>query len=360
MYFHGTLSIDPSATTNIVLVKPTRAFGKMLHYMTLGTANEREEHETFTAVKILQQFNIAFRSIGITNVVRLAKDDIDYYLDEQGRENDLKEAMIAFHRKEVASGQSMFEYLRLVLEHEDEDLKYLIQIEVHRTHRLGEHPIRITVNGLMNELEAPTEGCEKEALYSLMPQFESQDACDSLISRTRSQFDRFLDQIEQAVLQHVGVDNVSRKTDCRLIRPEKPVKRSDQWTRTDHSEPVYYGYHDYDDSFFYAWLWSEACHEQNIHCHDCSVVDNQGDVLFEVGEEGFDAGESNALNPDAPLEIPDDLEVHQQSDNESSETKLSAEASTETSGSWLDCFSIGDFGGDSGDGGGCGGGCGGG
>ena len=98
MYFHGTLAIDPSQMTNIELVKPTKAFGKMCYYMTLGLASEKEERETFTAVSILQEFNRAFSSLGITNILRLAKNDVDYYLDEVGREDDLKEAMAVFEQ----------------------------------------------------------------------------------------------------------------------------------------------------------------------------------------------------------------------------------------------------------------------
>ncbi|MEO2030304.1 MAG: hypothetical protein ABGZ23_30940 [Fuerstiella sp.] len=367
MYFHGTLSIDPSQMTDIELVKPTKAFGKMLHYMTLGLSSGEEERETFTAVGILQQFNRAFRSLGITNVLRLARDDEDYYLDQEGREDDLKQAMAAFHQHDSSTGQQAFNTLRLVLEHEDESLKYLLQIEVQRTHKVGEHPILVTLNGLMKDMCVDSEQDDAAVRYLLSPHFESQQAYDSCTDGHKAHFDSFLNQIEQAICEHIGVDRVSRSSESHLIRPSKPVKRRDQWQRSDGYDPVYYGYYEHDDYFYYSWMWSDMCHQNNIHCHDCFVVDDQGQTVFEVGEEGFEAGETDALNPEAPMELPAGVDVH--SNNAFSETLgatvPSADVGTDTSSGWLDSFSFsfslcgggGDGGGDGG--GGCGGGCGG-
>ncbi|HEO64684.1 MAG TPA: hypothetical protein ENI73_02335, partial [Spirochaetes bacterium] len=96
MYFTGSLAVDPSQITAIKVLKPTKVFGKILHLMTGGATSEKEEQETFTAVAILQQFNMALRSMGINNLVRLTKDDFDFYFDEEGKEDDLKEIMENF------------------------------------------------------------------------------------------------------------------------------------------------------------------------------------------------------------------------------------------------------------------------
>lgn len=185
MYFHGTLSIDPSLMTDIDLVKPTKAFGKMLYYMKLGLASDQEERETFTSVSILQQFSRAFLSIGITNVLRLSKDDVDYYLDQEGRQDDLKEAMAGFEQSASSNwlestGQRAFDTLRLVFEHEDEDLKYLIEIKIQRVHKVDEHPIQITVNGLMRDLRVHSDKSDLDVRNLLNPHFDSQDAYESL------------------------------------------------------------------------------------------------------------------------------------------------------------------------------------
>ena len=325
------------------------------------------ERETFTAVSILQKFNRVFLSLGITNVLRLAKDDVDYYLDEEGREDDLKKALASFQRSDSIEGQSGFNTLRLVLEHEDEELKYLIQIEMQRAHRIGEHPIRVTLNGLMKNLQVRSDQGDVDVRNLLSAHFDSQDAYDSCINRYKAQFDAFLDRIEQTIRQHIGIDDVRRSSESRIIRPSEPVKRHDQWHRSDGHEPVYYGYYGYDDYFFYSWIWSDMCHQENIYCHDCCVVDDQGQTVFEVGEEGFAAGGTNTLNPEAPIELPKDVDIDVHADSAFSdtlgETVRTADIGAGGSTGWMGSFSFsdgdaGDGGGDGG-GGGCGGGCGG-
>lgn len=382
MYFQGTLSIDPSQMTVVESVRPTKAFGKMLHFMTLGLASEREERETFTAVSILQKLNRVFLSLGITNVVRLAKDDVDYYLDQEGKEDDLKEAMAAFEQRDSSTGQSAFNTLRLVLEHEDEELKYLIEINIQRAHRVGEHPIRVTVNGLMKDLHVGPEQDDQDTRNLLQGHFDSQKSYDSYTGGKKARFDAFLDRIDEEIRGHIGVDDVRKLSKSKIIRPSEPVKKQSQWRRCDDYDPVYYGYYGYDDYFFYSWVWSDMCYRENIHCHDCSVVDEAGQTVFEVGEEGFDAGESNAMNPEEPIELPPDADVEVCADHAFSETLCEAPQAGEVesvaepaggdSGGWLGSFFGGDGdgggsgwggsdsgGSDSGDGGGCGGGCGG-
>jgi hypothetical protein len=381
MYFQGTLSIDPSHMTLIESVKPTKAFGKMLYFMSMGLASEREERETFTAVSILQKLNRVFVSLGITNVVRLAKDDVDYYLDREGKEDDLKEAMAAFEQKSSSSGQSPFNTLRLVLEHEDEDLKYLIEINIQRAHKVGEHPIRVVVNGLMKDLRVDADQGDQEAKKLLSAHFDSQTSYDSYTGQKKANFDAFLDRIDEGIRGQIGVDDVRKSSKSRIIRPSKPVKKQSEWSRHDDYDPLYYGYYGYDNYFFYSWVWSDMCYRENIHCHDCSVVDEAGQTVFDVGEQGFNAGESNVLNPEEPMVLPPDADVAVHADNAYSdslceaEQAATAESAAESvaeptgggdSGGWLGSF----FGGDSdsgGDGGSdsscggssCGGGCGG-
>lgn len=398
MYFHGTLSIDPSAITDIQIAKPTKAFGKMLHYLTAGLASEKEERETFTAVSILQQLNRAFHSLGIGNIVRLAKDDVDLYLDTAGREDDLKEAMATLDDRSEAN-QGLFDSLRLVLEHEDESLKYLIEAHILRVHKVGEHPIRVTVNGLMKELRSVyySEDADKtqpDVRDRLGDHFESQETYDGYVSVQKGHFDSFLDRIEEALRSQIDVETIQSSSESRIIRPSKPVQEGDRWAATHDSEPVYADYYGVDDYFFYAWIWSDMAHQRDVYCHNCSVVDEQGHTVFEVGDDGFHAGESNAMNPNSEFELPSDGDVQIHGDNAYEQDMAATEppaegttgiqagseaasagseafdtSETTSGGGWFSglfgdssdggggWFS-GGFG-DGGDGGGCGGGCGG-
>ena len=375
MYFHGTFSIDPSLMTNLELKKPTKAFGKMTYYMTLGLTSEKEEIETFTAVSILQQFSHTFLSMGITNVLRLAKDDVDYYLDQEGREDDLKDAMAAFEQSNPSVGQEAFNTLRLVFEHEDKELKYLIQIQINRAHKVGEHPIRVVVNGLMSDLQAHSAEGDLDVRTLIMPHFDSQDVYDSYTNQKKKCFDAFLDRVEQAIRENIGVDEVRRSSESRIIRPSEPVKSHDQWRRSDDCEPVYFGYYGYGDYFCYSWMWSDMCRQEDIIYHHCSVVDDQGQTVLEVGDNFMDGGETNAeglaVLPDPPLEFDTpELDIPETSTTSGAGGESAGSAGSDGGGGWLGAFfggdgggwggSSGDGGGGGGDGGGCGGGgCGG-
>ena len=96
MYFSGQLKVNPSQESLIEKVKPEKAFRKLLFIMTGGSVTDKRERQTFTALSILQQFNMVLRTMGITNIVRISQDDLDFYMDTDGKVDDLKEALDKF------------------------------------------------------------------------------------------------------------------------------------------------------------------------------------------------------------------------------------------------------------------------
>ena len=122
MYFSGSLTVDPSQLTNIKKVRPQKAFRRMLYQLTAGLVSDQEEHETFTAVAILQQLNQVLRQLGVTNIIRLAHDDIDFYHDTEGKENDLKEAFDTYDLTISDAMSQVFSQLFLVVDHQQEGL----------------------------------------------------------------------------------------------------------------------------------------------------------------------------------------------------------------------------------------------
>lgn len=378
MYFNGELSIDPSQLTVINRVKPTKAFGKLFYYLTAGTVSEKEEEETFTAISILQQINRALRTMGINNIVHLAKDDIDFYLDTEGREDDLKEMMEKFRLETDRFESELFENLYLVVEHLDGNMKYLIKISIQRIHKVGEYPIKISVNSVLTQFSGGENDTPEAVKAKMAPVFQSQENYDTFLRQKQAAFNLFLDQLELALQTYIQIDNVNKKSHAQIIRPKGNIKsRSDMpHEHAPHGQPIHYGYHGFDNFFFYAWMWSAMSHDHHIHYQNVSVVDEQGQEVFSVGEEGFNAGETDTMNPETEFTPPDSGDVTFAGENEyagalENAGLLDAEAATDSSDSgsgWLDSFDFGsDSGGDSGSscsscsscGGGCGGGCGG-
>ncbi len=308
MYFASEISFDPSSATQICRVKPSKAFARFFYYLTAGMAAERQEVETFTAVSILQQVNIALRGLGITNIVRLARDGVDFYFDEQGRPDDLAEAIKTLGVSEASPfAGTLFERLVLVLEHADEAFKYLVQIDITRRHAPGEHPISLNINGVFRSVaHAPDANTAKRQLAGV---FTDQESHDAFVAERRTAFDAFVARVKAALATHIGVDEVSEHTRAKVIRPNRRRRSREDGIEYDsdwgsHSDPLFGGYHGFSDAFFHAWIWSELMHDHGLHARDVTLVDESGSDVMHLGSEGIDPSTTSVLDPDAAVEVP--------------------------------------------------------
>ena len=104
-----------------------------------------------------------------------------------------------------------------------------------------------------------------------------------------------------------------------MIRPRQKLEDPRKIKTHTQSEPLYYGYYGFNDFMWYAFMWSALCHHHDIYCHNFTMVDEAGHEVMTVGDQGFNAGESNTLNEDAPFEAPPegDVEYHEGNDYQS-------------------------------------------
>ncbi len=355
MYFNGKLEIDPSQITIFKKVKPTKLFGKLVDALTFGTLTEKQEHETFTAVAILQQMNMGLRSIRVKNVIRLAVDDYDFYLDKKGVDDDLEQAMFEFKAKVDPLESELFNVIYLVLEHEDDYLKYLIEISIQRKHKIGEYPIIINVNGVLKNFKYSKSQTDPNRLRAKMKElFKDQKKYDSFVNEKKIIFDNFIDKLNQGIRKFVRMDDVKKKTNAQIFRPKQKIEKPEQISHGKYAEPIYYGYYGINDFFFYTTMWAGLMYSHNIYCHNCTVVDGAGSPVMEVGDQGFNAGESDALNVEAPFEPPAEGDIQYFGDNEFSDKLEQANLVEKTEGeepvseeqvqdeSWLDSAGTGD------------------
>ncbi|MFY0650956.1 MAG: hypothetical protein JXQ96_02935 [Cyclobacteriaceae bacterium] len=300
MYFSSKLTIDPSQVTKIEKVKPTKAFKRMMYMMTGGAVADKVEIETFAAVSILQQLYRVLVSSGINNIIRLAQDDIDFYLDTEGKEDDLKEALDK-HDLEVNDALSeKFGTLHMVLEHHDNNFSYLMDVKVNRSHDVGEYPIEIVINGLLKDMQA-AEGETNESIKAKMKSvFVSQEAYDSYVNQKRSIFESFSDTLQMNIKKFMKVDDVRVEHESKIVLPkDKPVNPKGVARNPNAYDPVYHGYYGYDNSFFYGYMWGSMMHDNHVHVHDTYIMNDDGDQVGSIGEEGIDAGDSTIFDPDA-------------------------------------------------------------
>lgn len=291
MYFTGTLSIDPAQVTRIRRVQPQRAFKRILYFLTLGAVSDRMEQETFTAVSILQQLYQAFDSVGVNNLIRLSHDDIDFYLDEAGKDKDLKAALDRYELETNAAMSQHFNRLQMVVEHSQGQFRYLIGINIHRNHSVGKYPIDIRIDGLFKQFEG---GQASEVEQKMRTIFADQDSYNSFVRMRKAEFDEFIGDLDMAIRRCIPVTDTRSSVKSGIIIPKKRVQNAQETVRSagsNHSSysPVYHNYHNTQDSFFYAYLWADMCHDHQIHVQDTRLYSDEGLVLGHIGEEGVAA-----------------------------------------------------------------------
>ncbi len=323
MYFSGVIEVDPSHMTKIDVVKPSKLFQKILHSLTMGKTGDKVERETFTAMAVMNQLYAALTDAGINNIVRLTLNNHDFYLDKEGKEDDLDEAMFEIQTSIDPLESEVFDNVIMVLEHELNNQKYLAEIKIVKEHKVGEYPIKVIVNGLIGELKAKPGETREELKKRMEHIFASQETYNKFVDSNNAMFKNFLDNLAFSVKKFLPSDDIKVETETKIIRPKEKVEdRNGIRRNAGSSSPVYHGYHGYDDFFFYSFIWASALHSHNIYVHNADIVDTEGNEVMSVGEEGFNAGESNTLNDEGDFEAPaeGDVEYHGENDFESEMT----------------------------------------
>ncbi len=387
MYLSATMTIDPNSLTQLRR-KPTKGFRRFAELLTANLLSKKEEHETFTAISIMQELNVVLRSIGVTDVVKFTKDDQVLYDDSESTNSDDMEIALDSLTRDRFADQTAFSYLSLLLEHHLQTLALIIEIRVSRVHDVGIYPIQISINALDTQMQA-TDG-PNSLEDRLNEVFQSQQSYDSYTEAKRAEFDAFMQQLEEAFRSRMSIANLYSRVHANVIRPGLTPAKNNRSTADagsdasfDNSAPMLQRYQGgySDNSLLYMWMWSSMMHSNNMHCHHTTIVDERGKPAFSVGEEGFNAGETTALDPETPFEKPDfpiePVEGISGEVSDSADFGLFGGQGGDTGSSWFDSFSFGDsvggdagsFGGDGGGGGdggascggaSCGGGCGGG
>jgi hypothetical protein len=316
MYLFAKIEIDPSQATEIKKVKPTSFFEKFIDVLSLGKASGKVEKETFSAVAILEKIYAGLHSIKVDNIIRLAVDEYDFYFDDSGQESDMDDAISHFTHKVDPIESELFETLFLVMEHSVDSLKLLIEIRINRKHKVGEYPIVIIVNAVVNEFQAGDNLALEQIKEKMKNIFANANEYNDFVDRQKRIFDSFINQLEYAVRKYIEADDIRRESKIQVIRPKSKMKSKKSIKHTKKSKPAYYGYYGFDDYFLYAWLWGDMMHEYNIYTHNIDIVDELGNEVMHIGDNGFNAADSDTLNSDADFEPVKNADIEYYRDNE--------------------------------------------
>ncbi len=104
--------------------------------------------ETFSVPDFLTKLNLAMKSLGVSNLVRITHDEVDFYLDKEHKPNDLDEVIQELGYLIRSSFERFFEEISVLLEFEQDEIYYLIDLILARVHPVGQYPVQIIFSGL--------------------------------------------------------------------------------------------------------------------------------------------------------------------------------------------------------------------
>ncbi len=303
MYLSGVVRFEPSVGA---AAAPVEQLGGVAERLAAKLPIAEQAEATRGAVAVLQEVYLAVRSLGITNVVRLAKDEEVIYDDVEGRERDLKDALRAFVKSVRPTDGVVLSELSLLMEHPGDGLHYALDFRIERSARRGRFPLTVTVNGQISALalgQGSGRGPEavEELRARLASALASQEAHDRLVARHRATFDAFVGTLAGALREQVGAEAASPETGVVVIDSGGRIERPEDVPRGGCGGPVFAGHPGLRDRTFYAWLWSDLCRDLGIECRGCRVVDRLGVDAARVDGAAPDGDGSSVLSLGAML-----------------------------------------------------------
>lgn len=344
MFLRGKVTVDPEQLTHIKVEKPEGSFRKLFYHITGGKVGDKKEIETLKAISIIQQMHSTFACMGIDNVIRINHDDIEIYFDTKGEKADLDFAMDKYSIEIDETMSKYFDSLWMVLEHEDEEFKYLIEISVNRNHKVNEYPIEIIVSGLLKEF-GDLKG--EQLKNKLNDVFKNQKRYDRYINDSKQKFDSFLNNMSFELQKRIRVDDVKIQSTNRLIVQKEQAKKSREEAKPSSYAGTPYAYYGFSDFLLYSVLWSELCFDRNIHVSDAEIINEDGHLFGEIGESGMDAVEGSIFDKDVSIEdlSASDGSTLLEGDSflDTSDSGVFESAFESDSGGWFDSVSDGGF-----------------
>src|SRR5207248_848409 len=105
-----------------------------------------------------------------------------------------------------------------VLKHDDGVLRYVIDLDFVREHRVGAPPVAITVTGVPSDLRRRDDEDAVAYRDRISVYFQDQETFDAAQAHWEAHFERFLNQIGDHFLSTLGVEDVQIETRTVLPR----------------------------------------------------------------------------------------------------------------------------------------------
>lgn len=306
MFFLSYIELDPREVTLIKSNENESFFNNLKSIFLSKNYDNKIEQETFTAISIIHQINSALLELGINNIIKLSIDNYDYYHDIHSKEEDLEFAFAKLKFKIDPLSSKLFENIKIVLEHNDNDFKYYIDININRQHIVKDYPIKIRVIGFLKEFAISENNSEDTVIKKMDLLFESQNYYTGFVGFKELAFSNFVNNINFKLGEVIKVDGIKKNIMITYIRPEKSYTDYSQilnlkiYGNFIQSHPLIYNFS------FYTWFWVEKLYQNNFKIDNSLFIDENGNSIFRVKNLGFVAKDTQMLNPSeqfVPLKV---------------------------------------------------------
>jgi hypothetical protein len=316
MFLTADLQIDPSQITVIKRINNDNMLFKLYDILTANVENKSIEQETFTVISILNQIQMGLMRMNVDNVVRINVDNFDYFYDTEGVEHDLFEAFISLEKKIDPMESQRFNLLELVLEHEQDGIKYLIDVKIKRKHKVGEYPINIRINGAFEEMMIENDQDISFLKSKMKPMFEDQNSYDRYVKEKELSFKSFINEFENTLSKFIKVNGIKLEFVNKILRPKLLVEGRREIRENKKADPFFHGFVGINRYMTYTLYWGSCCSNNNIHVKNFTLCDDYGKDIFAIGDTGFNAGELDILKPQNKLSVPSIKDIVVYSDHD--------------------------------------------
>lgn len=146
------ICIQTNAKTEYFRRIPEHGMKKILSKITAGIYKELLERENFSLNDILAQIQLAFSNVGITDIVRLTKDNEDFYLDEINDPFDFKRVINDFKEQTKYLYTRHYDAVFIISEYAAEKVSYTLKIQILRVHHPKQYPIIFQIKAYSENL----------------------------------------------------------------------------------------------------------------------------------------------------------------------------------------------------------------
>jgi hypothetical protein len=176
---------------------------------------------TLEAATIVEASRKALARLNTTNAIALIIDNQVLYEDREGRQDDLIDLMHAFHENKAVFGTS-FKLLRLVVEHEEAGLHFVIEVMARSEHHVDETAARVVIGARISDFE-PRDGESAEAFRARVEPLLKTPA---VAEAHRVQFESFVSRLADALRGSLADAQITvREAEAQVEKPSRTAAR---------------------------------------------------------------------------------------------------------------------------------------